>query len=184
MNGNDAIFDSTRSAVVFALGFSTQQYGATPLSKLQRNRIGSGKGLVGMDGAGQAGMVLAQIARLGQTDRAVIVARFAPRFEPSPCCGPYILIGRGLALDQDCPDHRGIAAAPTACHHAAPRTAHQLALASLFVASACPGAASVPAATLPGGDSPSASMRGIMPLFFLACLARQACGSVMPLQAA
>ena len=87
MNGNDAIFDSTRSAVVFALGFSTQQYGATPLSKLQRNRIGSGKGLVGMDGAGQAGMVLAQIARLGQTDRAFIVARFAPRFEPCPCCG-------------------------------------------------------------------------------------------------
>ena len=87
MNGNDAIFDSTRSAVVFALGFSTQQYGATPLSKLQRNRIGSGKWLVGMDGAGQAGMVLAQIARLGKTDRAVIVARFAPRFEPCPCCG-------------------------------------------------------------------------------------------------
>ena len=82
MNGNDAIFDSTRSALVFAFGFRTQQYGETPLAKLQRHRLGSGRGLVGMDGAGQAGMVLAQIDRLGPTDRAVIIARFAPRFEP------------------------------------------------------------------------------------------------------
>ena len=87
MNGNDAIFDSTRSALVFAFGFRTQQYGETPLAKLQRHRLGSGRGLVGMDGAGQAGMVLAQIDRLGPTDRAVIIARFAPRFEPCPCCG-------------------------------------------------------------------------------------------------
>ena len=87
MNGDEAVFDSTRSALVFAFGFRTQQYGETPLAKLQRHRLGSGRGLVGMDGAGQAGMVLAQIDRLGPTDRAVIIARFAPRFEPCPCCG-------------------------------------------------------------------------------------------------
>jgi hypothetical protein len=87
MNSNEAVFDSTRSAVVFAFNFSMQQYGESLLAKMQRSRAGSGKGLVGLDGAGQAGMVLAQIERLSPTERAAIVARFSPRCEPCPCCG-------------------------------------------------------------------------------------------------
>ncbi len=87
MNGNQAVFDSTRAAVVFAFNFSTQQYGESLLAKLRRGHAGSCKGLVGMDGAGQAGMVLAQIDRLGPTERAALIARFSPRAEPCPCCG-------------------------------------------------------------------------------------------------
>jgi len=88
MNGDEAVFDSMGSALRFAFGFNLQQYGESPLAKMQqRGRLGSGKGLIGMDGAWQAGMVLAQIDRLGPTDRADIIARFAPRFEPCPCCG-------------------------------------------------------------------------------------------------
>ncbi len=89
MNGNESVFETTRSAVVFAFNFSMEQYGETILAKMQHHgSIGrSGKGLVGFDGAGQAGMVLAQIDRLSRTERAAIVARFSRRFEPCPCCG-------------------------------------------------------------------------------------------------
>lgn len=88
MNGDEAVFDSMGSALRFAFGFNLQQYGESPLAKMQqRGRLGSGKGLIGMDGAGQAGMVLAQIDRLSQTERAAIVARFSPRSAPCPCCG-------------------------------------------------------------------------------------------------
>lgn len=90
MNGGEAVFETARAAVVFAFHFSMEQYGETLLAKMQqRGSIGrgSGKGLVGLDGAGQAGMVLAQIERLSPTERAAIVARFSPRSEPCPCCG-------------------------------------------------------------------------------------------------
>lgn len=88
MNGDEAVFDSMGSALRFAFGFNLQQYGESPLAKMQqRGRLGSGKGLIGMDGAGQAGMVLAQIDRLSKTERAAIVARFSPRSAPCPCCG-------------------------------------------------------------------------------------------------
>lgn len=89
--GNDqaaeAVFETTRKAIVFAFNYSTEQYGMSVLGKMQRHAGGSGKGLVGMDGAGQAGMVLAEIWRLKEIERAAIVARFAARYEACECCG-------------------------------------------------------------------------------------------------
>jgi len=81
------VFDSTRSAIVFAFNFSTAQYGEGVLGRLASRHAASGKGLVGMDGAGQAGMVLAAIWRLNDIERSAIVARFSVRTEPCPCCG-------------------------------------------------------------------------------------------------
>jgi len=46
------VFDSTRSAIVFAFNFSTAQYGEGVLGRLASRHAASGKGLVGMDGAG------------------------------------------------------------------------------------------------------------------------------------
>lgn len=86
-NEGTAVFETMRSAVFFAFNFSTEQYGQMPLARLQRSSIGSGKGLVGQDGAGQAGMVLAQVWRLTPIERAAIVARFSPRSDLCPCCG-------------------------------------------------------------------------------------------------
>lgn len=83
----EAVFETTRSAIVFAFHFSPDQYGEGVLGKLASRQRRSSKGLVGMDGAGQAGMVLAAIWRLGEVERAAIVARFAVRQEPCPCCG-------------------------------------------------------------------------------------------------
>lgn len=61
------------------------------MSKLMRGRIGSGKGLVGNDGAGQSGMLRERIDNaLSGLHIAIIVARFAPPWLPcdcrSPCC--------------------------------------------------------------------------------------------------
>lgn len=83
----EALFENTHNALVFAFHFSAEQYAETLLSRLIRRGCGSGKGLVGLDGAGQAGMVLAEIGRLGDLEQAVIAARFAPKFEECPCCG-------------------------------------------------------------------------------------------------
>ena len=87
MNGHVAVFETTRSAMVFAFNFSMEQYGMAPLAKMASRSQASGKGLVGLDGAGQAGMVLAQIERLSPSERAACVARFHPRSEACPCCG-------------------------------------------------------------------------------------------------
>lgn len=87
INDGQAVFETMRSAVLFAFNFSTEQYGQMPLARLQRSSIGSGKGLVGHDGAAQAGMVLAQVSRLTPIERAAIVARFSARSELCRCCG-------------------------------------------------------------------------------------------------
>lgn len=84
---DEPLFESTRNAIRFAFGYSTEQYGEGVLGKLQRRDAGSGKGLVGMDGAGQAGMVLAEVWRLKPLERAALVARFATRRDTCPCCG-------------------------------------------------------------------------------------------------
>ena len=83
----EPVFETTRHALVFAFRFSSEQYGEGTLGKLLRRGAGSGRGLSGLDGAGQAGMVLAAVWRLKDIERAAIVARFSPRSEPCPCCG-------------------------------------------------------------------------------------------------
>jgi hypothetical protein len=112
-NDGTEIFDTTRSAVVFAFNFSTEQYGQMPLARLQRSSIGSGKGLVGTDGAGQAGMVLAQVWRLNLTERAAIVARFSPRSESCPCCGGQ----KPTALWQEAVEQLASVALPVGVSH-------------------------------------------------------------------
>lgn len=97
----ESVFDSTHSALMFAFRFSTEQYGESVLGRMQGRGCGSGKGLVGMDGAGQAGMVLAELGRLEAIERAALVARFAQRCEPCPCCGsarPTKLWSEAVAL--------------------------------------------------------------------------------------
>lgn len=85
------LFKSTHDALRFAFSYSTQQYAQTPMSKLMRGSVGSGKGLVGNDGAGQAGMLRERIDQaLSGLDVAIVVARFATPWLPcdcrSPCC--------------------------------------------------------------------------------------------------
>lgn len=85
---SDPLFNSVADAIMFALRYSSQQYAETPMSKMMKRggRRSSGKGLVGLDGAGQAGMILRKIDELGQLERACIIARYTDRTDECPCC--------------------------------------------------------------------------------------------------
>lgn len=73
----EPLFGSAWSALAFAFRYSTQQYQPTPMARLMRGSIGSGKGLVGLDGAAQAGLIRAIVDKLPEFERCAIVARFA-----------------------------------------------------------------------------------------------------------
>lgn len=81
------LFKNTHDALTFAYNYSTQQYSLSPFAKLMKgSTIGSGKGLVSMDGAGQAGIIFARLDKLSALERACITARYARRYEECPCC--------------------------------------------------------------------------------------------------
>ena len=73
----EPLFASAYDALAFAFRFNAQQYAPTPMARLMRGSIGSGKGLVGIDGAAQAGFILGVVERLGEWEKAALAARFA-----------------------------------------------------------------------------------------------------------
>lgn len=82
------LFKNPADALLFAMRFSSQQYPQSEMSKLmKRSGAGSGKGLVALDGAAQAGMIRARMDRMGALERACIVARYSARTEDCHCCG-------------------------------------------------------------------------------------------------
>lgn len=84
---HEGIFKSAHEALVFAFNFKSQQYPRTPMTQLLAGgTLGSGRGLVGVDGAGQAGMVLREVLDLPPDQRAIIIGRFSKPVE-CPCCG-------------------------------------------------------------------------------------------------
>lgn len=84
-NTDDALFESAHSALVFAFNFSGQCYDRPLMNRLASPAVGTGKGLAGLDGAGQAGMVRAEVATLGKLAEAILMARIAPRWMPCAC---------------------------------------------------------------------------------------------------
>lgn len=87
----EAVFETSRAACRWALRYAYEQYAMSPAAKLAGGAaMGSGKGLVGLDGAGQAGMVLSEIEALPRFDMAFVVAMCAQRsFDckcGEPCC--------------------------------------------------------------------------------------------------
>jgi len=84
----EPIFESTHNALTFAFNYSLQQYDAPPMARLMRKAIGSGKGLVGLDGAAQSGFIRAEVARLPIEQQMVLIARFAPSTQECDCGRP------------------------------------------------------------------------------------------------
>jgi hypothetical protein len=85
-NYEEPIFPSAHAALAFAFGYSPDQYAPSVMAKLiQGGVLGNGKGLVGMDGAGQAGMILAEVHELGPAAENFLAARFAPHTVDCPC---------------------------------------------------------------------------------------------------
>lgn len=90
----EPLFSSTHAALVFAFNFSHQAYDRPVMNRMADGPKRSGKGLVGLDGAGQAGMIRAAVDALGREEAMVITARFAPRRDECectrPCCSGYV----------------------------------------------------------------------------------------------
>lgn len=86
MMDGEITFESAFDAVRFALSYSVQQYGETLMCKrFGGPPLGSGMGLTGLDGAGQAGMIRRALWELPDLYVAVLVARAAPRDTPCAC---------------------------------------------------------------------------------------------------
>jgi len=82
------LFRNHDDALTFAMRFTSQQYPQSDLAKLMRTPgIGGGKGMIGLDGAAQAGIIKNRIERLGELERAAIIARYSARVDTCPCCG-------------------------------------------------------------------------------------------------
>lgn len=85
------LFASAHAALTFALNYSMQQYDRPIMNKIASGELaagialGGGKGLSGLDGAGQAGMIRAELARLSPVDQAVLVVHAAPLQIPCGC---------------------------------------------------------------------------------------------------
>lgn len=82
----EPLFRSVTDALLFAFNFSREQGGESFLAKLIYQNLGSGKGLIGVDGAAQAGMILAAVGRLPPAYKAAITARFCNRYIDSDWC--------------------------------------------------------------------------------------------------
>ena len=82
----EALFRSAHAALVYALNYSMQQYDRPLMNKAMSGKPeGEGKGLSGVDGAGQAGMIRAELARLPPLFRAVLIASTAQSEIPCEC---------------------------------------------------------------------------------------------------
>lgn len=82
------LFTSAHAALVFALNFSAQCYERPTMNKLAQPAVGSGKGLIGLDGAAQAGFIRAELNQLPVTVRSILIARCAPKSTPCSCGAP------------------------------------------------------------------------------------------------
>ncbi|MFP3186792.1 MAG: hypothetical protein RXS25_39500 [Paraburkholderia sp.] len=79
------LFRTPQDALVFAFNYSTQTRDRSAMDRMAAPSPRTGKGLSGNDGAAQAGMIRRELEQLTDIERAVLVARFAPRSSPCAC---------------------------------------------------------------------------------------------------
>ncbi len=82
------LFKSAHSALLFAFHYSGQQSPKTAMGILMKGSpLGKGKGLSGLDGAAQAGMILFEFDKLDKYQRLVLLIRFGDVRHTCHCCG-------------------------------------------------------------------------------------------------
>jgi hypothetical protein len=81
----ESLFDTADGALKFAYRFTTEQYDRPLMNRLADKVKRTGKGLVGVDGAGQSGMIRREVQSLGRFVEAIVTARYAPRTTPCAC---------------------------------------------------------------------------------------------------
>ncbi|SIT43686.1 conserved hypothetical protein [Paraburkholderia piptadeniae] len=81
----ETLFRTPQDALIFAFNYSMQRADRSLVDRMASPSPRTGKGLSGNDGAAQAGMIRRELDELSNIDRAVLVARFAPRSWPCAC---------------------------------------------------------------------------------------------------
>lgn len=88
----EPVFQSAHGALMFAMNFSHGSLKKSFLA-MATGTARPGRGLAGLDGAAQAGMILAELLPLSEVFRTMLIARFAPRRSEcacrSTCCSGY-----------------------------------------------------------------------------------------------
>ena len=84
------LFKSAKGAMLFAFNYSHGTIKRSALAGMMGGRSRPGRGLGGLDGAAQAGIIKDLVRSLGDTREAIVIARYEPRTIPcsckSPCC--------------------------------------------------------------------------------------------------
>lgn len=83
----ERLFSSAHAALTFAFNYSAQAVERPMMARMADKGGGTGKGLGGLDGAGQAGMILSKVKSLSRLHQAILRARFGERLANCPCCG-------------------------------------------------------------------------------------------------
>lgn len=83
-NMTEPIFEDAVHALRYAYSFNSQQYGKSLMARMY-GPPGAGRGLSGIDGAGQAGFVLAEIEKISLVQQAVLFVRYSPPDYPCSC---------------------------------------------------------------------------------------------------
>lgn len=93
------LFSSAHAALTFAFNYSSQVYDRPLMARLASTpRQGSGKGLDGVDGAAQAGMLLSKLDELSELHQLIIFARFMRKTVECPCCASEVWDADWLAV--------------------------------------------------------------------------------------
>ncbi len=81
----EPLFKSAHAALAFAFNYAVFQYAISGMGALIKNKpgdeayIGTGRGLIGLDGAAQAGFIMREVCTLNWGEKMCLIARFAPQ---------------------------------------------------------------------------------------------------------
>lgn len=82
----NSLFESAHEAIVFAFHRSSNTVASPLMNRLAGGTGGTGKGLGGLNGSGQAGLILRRLSELGPMHMAVLRARYGVREYACACC--------------------------------------------------------------------------------------------------
>lgn len=82
-------FNSYQEALIFAYNYADQQFGRSIMQRLY-TQTGNSKGLIGLDGAGEAGMIMASVMKLSQLEQDVLCVRYTKVKSFCKSCGHEI----------------------------------------------------------------------------------------------
>lgn len=91
----EPLFKSAHAALAFAFNYSVFQYAISGMGALIKNKpgdeeyIGTGRGLIGLDGAAQAGFIMREVCTLLWGEKMCLIARFAPQKDGENLTGNF-----------------------------------------------------------------------------------------------